>query len=127
MAAVRGCIQKFPDWPPGARTANFTALCHWVQLYRYFVSQYSEFCRYNPLCCFPTSVCCCCLFRYQLSPETFGYTLVQPSVRSWRRKIRHVVIKAASVTVNDVGAYTSLIIPLTTLLQLRTLSEFDCE
>jgi len=22
-----GCIQKFPDWPPGARTANGTALC----------------------------------------------------------------------------------------------------
>jgi hypothetical protein len=25
---VRGCIQKFPDWPPGARTANGTVLCH---------------------------------------------------------------------------------------------------
>jgi len=25
---VRGCIQIFPDWPPGARTANGTALCH---------------------------------------------------------------------------------------------------
>jgi hypothetical protein len=24
---IRGCIQKFPDWPPGARTANGTALC----------------------------------------------------------------------------------------------------
>jgi hypothetical protein len=22
---VRGCIRKFPDWSPGARTANFTA------------------------------------------------------------------------------------------------------
>jgi len=22
--AIRGCIQKFPDWPPGARTANGT-------------------------------------------------------------------------------------------------------
>jgi hypothetical protein len=22
------CIQKFPDWPSGARTANGTALCH---------------------------------------------------------------------------------------------------
>jgi hypothetical protein len=29
-----GCIQKFLDWPPGARTANGTALCHQVQLYR---------------------------------------------------------------------------------------------
>jgi len=25
---LRRCIQKFPDWPPGARTANGTALCH---------------------------------------------------------------------------------------------------
>jgi len=32
-------------------------------LYRYFVSQSSEFCRHNPLCCFSTSVYCC-LFRY---------------------------------------------------------------
>jgi hypothetical protein len=28
MSHVRGCIQKFPDWPPGARIANGTALCH---------------------------------------------------------------------------------------------------
>jgi hypothetical protein len=60
---------------PGAIIANGTALCHKVQLYRYFVSQSSEFCRHNPLCCFSTSVCCC-LFRYRLSPETSGYTLV---------------------------------------------------
>jgi hypothetical protein len=44
-------------------------------LYRYFVSQSSEFCRRNPFCCFSTSVCCF-LFRYRLSPETFGRTLV---------------------------------------------------
>jgi hypothetical protein len=25
---VRGCIQKFPGWPRGARTTNVTALCH---------------------------------------------------------------------------------------------------
>jgi hypothetical protein len=25
---MRKYIQKFPDWPPGARTANGTALCH---------------------------------------------------------------------------------------------------
>jgi hypothetical protein len=62
---LRGYIQKFPDWPPGARTASGTALCRWVQLYRSFVSQSSEFCRLNPLCCFLTSVYCCyCLFRY---------------------------------------------------------------
>jgi hypothetical protein len=48
-----------------------------MQLYRYFVSQSSEFCRHNPLRCFSTSVnCSCCLFIYRLSPETFGHTLV---------------------------------------------------
>jgi hypothetical protein len=77
MLAIRRCIQKFSDWPPGARTANGTALCHYVQLYRYFVSQSNEFCRHNALCCFSTSVhYCCCLFRYGPSPETFGYSLV---------------------------------------------------
>jgi hypothetical protein len=25
---VQEHIQKFPDWPPGTRTANGTALCH---------------------------------------------------------------------------------------------------
>jgi len=41
------------------------------------VSQSSEFCRHNPLCCFSTSVYCCKrMFRYRLSPETFGYTVV---------------------------------------------------
>jgi hypothetical protein len=25
---IRSCNQKFPDWPPEARTANDTALCH---------------------------------------------------------------------------------------------------
>jgi hypothetical protein len=25
---IRGCIQKFPDCPPGARTASGTAVCH---------------------------------------------------------------------------------------------------
>jgi hypothetical protein len=28
---ARRYIQKFPDWPPGARTANGTALCHCSQ------------------------------------------------------------------------------------------------
>jgi hypothetical protein len=26
--SIRGCIQKFPDWPPEARTSSGTALCH---------------------------------------------------------------------------------------------------
>jgi hypothetical protein len=28
LSRIRVCTQKFPDWPPGARTANSTALCH---------------------------------------------------------------------------------------------------
>jgi hypothetical protein len=39
------------------------------------VSLFCEFCRHNPLCCFSKSVYCC-LFRYRLSPETYGYILV---------------------------------------------------
>jgi hypothetical protein len=46
-----------------------------VQLYRYFTSQSSEFCRHNPLCCFSTSNTeGKRIFRYGLGPETFGYT-----------------------------------------------------
>jgi len=41
------------------------------------VSQSSDFCCHNPLCCFSMSGYCWCLFRYGLSPETFGYTLVK--------------------------------------------------
>jgi len=82
---------KFPDWPPGARTANGTALCHYLQLYRCFVSQSSEFCRHNPLRCFLTSVYFCCrLFRYRLSLDTFGYTLV------WNTKFHYRVHKGPS-------------------------------
>jgi hypothetical protein len=29
---------------------------------------------------------CCCLFRYRLSPENFGYTLVCVSYTSWNKK-----------------------------------------
>jgi hypothetical protein len=47
-------------------------------MYRHFVSQSSEFCCHNTLCCFSTSVCC--LFRYRFSPETFGYTVVDEKV-----------------------------------------------
>jgi len=32
--------------------------------------------RHTPLCCVSVSVYYCCLFRYRLSPETYGYILV---------------------------------------------------
>jgi len=59
-----------------------------VQLYRYFVSQSSEVCRHNPLCCFSTSVYCCkYIFHYQPSLETFVYTLVYDNT------LVHAVVK----------------------------------
>jgi hypothetical protein len=67
---TRWCIQKYPDWPPAAITANGTALCQ-------YVSQSSEFFRHNPLCCFSTSVYCCCLFLYDSVRkllDTLSYT-----------------------------------------------------
>jgi hypothetical protein len=71
-----GVSEKFSDWPPGARTASGRALCHWTQFCRYFVRQCSEFCSHNPLCCFWTSnTKGKRIFRYRLSPKTFGYTL----------------------------------------------------
>jgi hypothetical protein len=96
MVTLRGCIQKFPDWPPGARTANCIALCCQVQLYRYFISQSSEFCRHNPLGCFWTCVRCCKrIIRYRLSPETFGYTLTQDVVPT---KILYAFVSSIRVT-----------------------------
>jgi hypothetical protein len=79
IVIIRGCIQKFPDWPPEARTANGRAICHYMQLYSNSVSQPSEFCRHNPSKGIATSnTKSTHIFRYRLSPETFGYTLVLP-------------------------------------------------
>jgi hypothetical protein len=70
-------------YPKVRGLAAWSENCKWYSslplgaLYRYLVIQSSEFCRRNPLCCFSASVYCCCyVFRYRLSPETFGYTLV---------------------------------------------------
>jgi hypothetical protein len=74
---IQGGILKFPDWPPGARTTNGKVLCHYVQLYRYFVSQSNEFCLHKSFVLL-LNECLFCkrIFRYRLSPETFGYTFV---------------------------------------------------
>jgi hypothetical protein len=81
--AAAFCITREYPKVSGLAATNGTALCHLVQLYRYFVSRSSEFCRHNPLCCFSTSVCCC-LLRSRLSPGTFGYILAHRGT-----KIRH--------------------------------------
>jgi hypothetical protein len=70
---------KVPDWPPGARTANGTALCHKVQLYIYFVSQSSV--------CFAAITLYVAsqrvftvvkrIFLYRMTAETFGYSPVK--------------------------------------------------
>jgi hypothetical protein len=42
------------------------------------VSQSSEFCSHNPLCCFSTSKAKGKrIYRYRLKPETYGYTLLR--------------------------------------------------
>jgi hypothetical protein len=52
-----------------------------MQLYRYFVSQPSEFCRHNLSCSFSTSnTKGRRIFLYRLSSETFGCTLVRAFV-----------------------------------------------
>jgi len=57
------CIQKFLDWLPGVRTANSTALCHYLQLYRYFVS-FAAITLY--VASHQMFYCCCyCLFCYE--------------------------------------------------------------
>jgi hypothetical protein len=69
------CIQKFLDWLLGARTAKGTILPLGAVV-SLSVSQSSEFFRYNPLCCFSTSVYFCKrIFHYRLNPATFGHTL----------------------------------------------------
>jgi len=60
------------------------------------VSHSSEFCCHNPLCCFSTSVYCCKrIFRYLLSPETFGYTLI--GLITIQILFRHVLRRPSAV------------------------------
>jgi hypothetical protein len=76
-----GCLEQELQWysslPLGAVV--------WL-----FLSQSSEFCCHNPLCCLSTSVYCCKhIFHYWLSPETFGYTLVDTW---WLLKYMHITL-----------------------------------
>jgi len=47
---------KFSGLATWSKNCKCYSSLHYVQLYRYFPSQSSEFCRHNPLCCFSTSV-----------------------------------------------------------------------
>jgi hypothetical protein len=77
---VGGCIQNFPDWPPGERISNGTAHCHWVQLYRYFMVSLVSFAAIT-LCVASQRVFIIVVVVVVISSptqETFGYTLVHP-------------------------------------------------
>jgi hypothetical protein len=76
MYTVRGCNQNFRTGRLGrelkivqlsATRCSCTAIL-WVSLVSFAAITF--------LCCFSTSIYCCCWFRYWLSPETFGYILV---------------------------------------------------
>jgi hypothetical protein len=89
-------VQYTRLYPKVSGLAAWSENCKWyVQLSvgavdRYFVSQSSEFCRHNPLCCFSTSVHCFKrILRYRLSPETLGYILVCHSRRGHQLRCRH--------------------------------------
>jgi hypothetical protein len=62
LAAWSKNCKRYSSLPLGAVVSLFCESVLWV------LPPY-------PLCCFPTSVYCCCFFPYRFSPETFGYTL----------------------------------------------------
>jgi hypothetical protein len=66
------------------------------------MSQSSEFCRHNSLCCFSTCVYCCKrIFRYRLSPETFGYTLLCRNILRSQRTSNLVSITTEIKSLGD--------------------------
>jgi hypothetical protein len=69
---IWGCSQKFPDWPPGARTANGTAVIRRSSIVILWVSLVSFAATTLSVACQQVFIIVC----YWLSPETFGYTLV---------------------------------------------------
>jgi hypothetical protein len=70
------CSYHTRVYPEVSELAAWSENCKWYSSLPLGVSQPSEFCCHNTLCCFSTTLYCCCLFRYRLSLETFGYTLV---------------------------------------------------
>jgi hypothetical protein len=70
-------------YPKVLGLATWSENCKWYSslpigaVVSLFMSQSSEFYHHSPLCCFSTSVYFCKrIFRYRLSPETFGYSLI---------------------------------------------------
>jgi hypothetical protein len=49
-----------------------------------------KFCRHDTLCCFSRSnTKCKCIFRFRLSPETFGYNFVYLFIMQWPKMKKH--------------------------------------
>jgi len=80
---IQGCIQKFLDWLPGARTANGTALQLGAVVSLFLWISLLSFAAIT-LCVASQWVneCLLLLFHYRLSLETLGYTLIFPGSKS---------------------------------------------
>jgi hypothetical protein len=75
------CVVSYEGVSKSFRTGRLEPELQMVQLSATRCSSIAilwvSFCRHKPSCCFSTSVYCCKhIFRYRLSPETFGYTVV---------------------------------------------------
>jgi len=70
------CIHKFPDWPPGARTTSGKLSDTRFSCIAIFWASLSEFHHQILYVASQRVFIFCCLFRYELSPETFGYIRV---------------------------------------------------
>jgi hypothetical protein len=87
MPLTRGYGQNQGDFSQSAlmEIRILTLTCFYC-CYRYFMSQSSEFCSHNPLCCFSTSnTKGKRIFLYRLSPETRFYECVSNSCTKIRR------------------------------------------
>jgi len=77
------------------------------------MSHSTEFCSHNPSCCFSTSNTeGKRIFRYRLSPETFGYTFSNAAVR--------LILPWAP------GVYWCLPLSSSARVVLQRISNFDC-
>jgi len=86
-AKVKNAWRYTKVYPKVSGLAAWSENCEWCRslllgaVVSHFVTQSSEFFRHNHLCWFSTSVYYYKrIFRYRLSPETFGSTLVIPRI-----------------------------------------------
>jgi len=112
------CIKNFSDWLPGARTAYDRALCHWIQLYRYFVSRSSEFCHHNTLCFFSTSVYCKRTFRYDSVRKVLDTPSYRPPV-GHTHPLSNGTVRHFSGYIGGEGGEEEVYFPLVTMSRIH--------